>query len=184
MNCASRGVRFARPDDAAAIAAIYAPIVTDTWISFEEIPPDEAAMRARIERAAVAFPFLCCERGGSVAGYAYASAHRARAAYRWSIDVSAYVDERFRRRGVARSLYVALFDIAARQGYRNAFAGITLPNTPSVGFHRELGFVDVGKYRNVGFKLGAWRDTLWLQRELRPATDAPREPIPLCELRA
>ena len=171
-------VRFARPDDAAAIAAIYAPIVAATWISFEEVPPSAADMRARIEAAAGKYPFLCCERAGEIAGYAYASRHRERASYRWSVDVSAYVDERFRRSGVARGLYESLFEILPRQNYRNAFAGITLPNEPSVAFHHDLGFVDVGRYRNVGYKLDAWRDTLWLQRELREPGPRPDEPIP------
>lgn len=175
-------VRRATPDDAAAIAAIYAPIVADTWISFEEIPPTESQMRARIETVGGWFPFLCCEREGELAGYAYASRHRERAAYRWSIDVSAYVHERFRRGGVARRLYEALFEIVTRQGYYNAFAGITLPNEASVAFHRDLGFAEVGCYRNVGYKLGAWRDTLWLQRELRKPDARPEEPVSLQSL--
>jgi phosphinothricin acetyltransferase len=176
------GIRLAREDDAAQIAAIYAPIVAGTWISFEEVPPDEAEMRRRIAGLAGVFPFLCFEREGRVAGYAYASAHRERPAYRWSVDVSAYVHENDRRSGVARSLYENLFALLSRQGYHNAFAGITLPNDASVGLHRSLGFFDVARYRNVGYKCGAWRDTVWLQRELLPPVGAPGEPIRLAKL--
>jgi phosphinothricin acetyltransferase len=176
------GVRIAQPHDAAEIAAIYAPIVTGTWISFEEVPPDETSMRGRIEAAAGVLPFLAYEREGAVAGYAYASRHRERASYRWSVDCSAYVRADVRRGGVARALYEVLFALLARQGYYNLFAGITLPNDPSVAFHRTLGFEDVGRYRNVGFKLGAWRDTLWLQRVLREPDSHPEEPLRLDQL--
>ena len=177
-------IRLAAQCDAAQIAAIYAPIVAGTWISFEEVPPDEGEMRRRIAALAYLFPFLCCERDGRVAGYAYATSHRERPAYRWSVDVSAYVHEDYRRGGVARSLYGELFTILSRQGYHNAFAGITLPNDASVGLHRSLGFVDVAQYRNVGYKCGAWRDTVWLQRELLALNGEPREPIPLALLDA
>jgi phosphinothricin acetyltransferase len=172
-------VRLAEPADAAPVAAIYAPIVSGTWISFEEHAPGVDEMRGRIERATGIWPFLCFERDGSVAGYAYASPHRERAAYRWSVDVSVYVAETSRRGGVARRLYEALFAILRAQGYYNALAGITLPNDASVGLHRRLGFSDVGIYRNVGYKLGAWRDTIWMQRPLRELQGTPNEPIPL-----
>jgi L-amino acid N-acyltransferase YncA len=172
-------IRFVEPHDAAAIAAIYAPIVAGTWISFEEVPPGESEMRERIEHAAGSWPFLCIERTGGIAGYAYASPHRERASYRWSVDVSVYVHEGCRRTGVARRLYETLFAILREQGYYNAFAGITLPNDASVGLHHRLGFNDVGIYRNVGYKLGAWRDTIWMQRGLKDARGVPSEPIPL-----
>lgn len=172
----SETIRFAGPADAGAIAAIYAPIVADTWISFEETPPDEAEMRRRIDKARGIWPFLCAERDGDIAGYAYASAHRERAAYRWSADVSVYVDERYRRSGAARRLYDTLLYVLHEQGYHNAFAGIALPNEASVGFHHRMGFTDVGIYRNAGFKLGAWHDTIWMQRILREPSGTPSEP--------
>jgi phosphinothricin acetyltransferase len=172
----SETIRFASAGDASAIAAIYAPIVADTWISFEETPPDETEMRRRIDKARGVWPFLCAERNGDISGYAYASAHRERAAYRWSADVSVYVDERYRRSGIARRLYDTLLYVLQEQGYHNAFAGIALPNDASVGFHHRMGFTDVGIYRNVGYKLGAWHDTIWMQRVLREPSGSPAEP--------
>jgi L-amino acid N-acyltransferase YncA len=172
----SERIRFAASSDASAIAAIYAPIVSETWISFEEMPPDETEMRRRIETARGVWPFLCADREGDIAGYAYASAHRERAAYRWSADVSVYVDERYRRSGVARRLYQTLLHVLRDQGYHNAFAGIALPNDASIGFHHRMGFTDVGIYRNVGFKLGAWHDTIWMQHVLREPSGTPAEP--------
>jgi len=169
-------IRPATPEDARAIAAIYAPIVASTWISFEDVPPDEAEIARRISTIGARYPYLCCVRDDVVVGYGYASAHRERAAYRWSVDVSVYVDAVHRRKGVARSLYDRLLSLAAELGYYTAFAGIALPNDASVAFHRSLGFTDVGIYRNVGYKLGAWHDTLWLQRPLRTIDGPPKDP--------
>ena len=119
-----------------------------------------------------------------VAGYAYASEHRDRLAYQWSVDVSCYVHERARRRGIASRLYRALFRILERQGFTNAFAGIALPNDASTGMHGSMGFVPIGTYANVGFKCGAWHDVAWMQRPLAPATAAPVAPTPLPSLAA
>jgi phosphinothricin acetyltransferase len=175
-------IRPAADTDAAAIAAIYAPIVEQTFISFEEIAPRPAEMAARINKLRFAFPWLVAELAGHVAGYAYAGPHRERASYRWSTDVSVYVDTRARGCGVARSLYRALFEILAAQGYCRAFAGISLPNDASEGLHRALGFERVGVYRQVGYKFGAWRDTLWCQRPLRDPDVSPAEPVPFAQL--
>lgn len=166
-------LRLATPDDAEGVVAIYAPIVRDTIISFELEPPDADEVARRIEATLRERPWLVWDEGGRMLGYAYASRHRERAAYQWSVDVSAYVHPDARRRGLARNLYRALFELLARQGYRQAFAGITLPNPASVGFHEALGFRPVGVYRAVGFKLGAWHDVGWWQR---PLTDDPGPP--------
>ncbi len=87
-----------------------------------------------------------------------------------------------RRRGVGRSLYQALFRVLAAQGLRNAFAGIALPNAASVALHESVGFVELGRYRNVGFKLGAWRDSMWLQHALAELSAPPLAPVPLAGL--
>jgi phosphinothricin acetyltransferase len=176
-------VRVAAAADAPEIAAIYAPIVAATTISFELEPPSPAEIERRVHAVHDRFPWLVAD-DGAVLGYAYAAEHRTRAAYRWSVDVSVYVAERARGRGVATRLYRALFALLAEQGYYNAFAGITLPNEPSVGLHRALGFEPVGVYRNVGYKLGMWCDVAWFGRVLRqPADDAVDEPLPFPALR-
>ena len=177
-------IRLATPDDAAPIAAIYAPAVTDGVISFELEPPDAEEMARRIVKTLARTPWLACERDGRVLGYAYASAHRERAAYRWSVDVSAYVRADVRRAGVARALYASLFAVLARQGFRNAYAGVALPNDASVGLHRAVGFTPVGVYRGVGYKLGAWHDVAWFERPLAPRVAEPPEPVPLSALDA
>lgn len=162
--------------DATPCAEIYAPVVKETAISFEASPPGVEEMARRI-RAAI--EWFVTEEGDAVVGYAYASGHRGRPAYRWAVDVTAYVDSRHRRRGFARELYATLFDRLRADGYRVACAGVTLPNEASLGLHRAMGFEEVGTYRRIGWKLGRWHDVLWLQLDLAPgAPDPPSEPLP------
>lgn len=175
-------IRLATAADAPAVHAIYAPIVRDTVISFEIEPPDAAEIARRIEYTLPAFPWLVMERGGEFAGYAYASRHRERRAYQWSVDVSCYVNERFRGRGVGGALYRKLLAILNRQGFFNAYAGITLPNDASVRLHESVGFRPIGVYRNVGYKLGAWHPVGWWGREIAPPRADPPEPVALGRL--
>jgi L-amino acid N-acyltransferase YncA len=175
-------IRVAQPSDAEAIAAIYAPIVRDTAISFEAEPPAPREMARRIAATLQTHPWLVAEQDGEIAGYAYAGKHRDRAAYRWSVDVSAYIDARARRRGLGRVLYDRLIAILQRQGFHAAFAGIALPNGPSVGLHEAVGFRPVGIYKGVGFKHGQWRDVGWWRLELSEAPDEPAEPIAFAAL--
>lgn len=174
-------LRLAGPDDAAGIAAIYAPLVANTSISFEIDPPGAGDIAQRMAADGGRWPWLVAD-DGAVAGYAYAGAHRLRAAYRWSADVSVYVAEHARRRGVGRRLYRALFALLTEMGYYNAFAGVTLPNAPSVALHRAAGFDLVGIYFNAGYKHGAWHDVMWMQRELRAPAPDVAEPLPLAAL--
>jgi L-amino acid N-acyltransferase YncA len=171
--------RLARAGDAAQVQAIYAPIVRDTPISFEADPPDVAELRRRIDSVLTRLPWLVRERDGQVLGYAYASPHRERFAYRWSVEVAVYVAAHARGTGVGRSLYRPLLDLLAAQGYVNAYAGITLPNPASVALHEALGFIPVGVYREAGFKAGAWHDVGWWQRRLRELTVPPAPPTAL-----
>ena len=174
-------IRLATAADAAGALAIYAPYVRDTWVSFEAEVPTVEEMAARIEAAAPRYPWLVADDGGAVAGYAYAGAHRGRAAYQWSVEVSVYVAEAHRRRGLARRLYGALFDVLRVQGVANAYAGIAQPNAASVAAHEALGFEPVGVYRGVGYKLGAWRDVGWWALRLG-AGSAPDPPRTLAEV--
>ena len=159
-------IRDATVQDATAVQAIYAPVVTGTVISFEETPPTVDEMAERIATYGRNYPFLVAERQGRVVGYAYASAHRDRAAYRWSADVAVYVAEDARGSGIGRGLYDRLLPQLATQGLHAAFAGITLPNAGSVRLHESVGFELVGVYREVGFKFGRWLDVGWWQRRL------------------
>jgi L-amino acid N-acyltransferase YncA len=177
-------VRHAEPQrDAAACASIYAPNVVPGPASFEEEAPESGAMAERIATASKSYPWLVSERDGRVAGFAYGSAHRSRAAYRWAVDVTVYVDPQIHRGGVGRELYEALLELLARQRLHIACAGIALPNDASVGLHEALGFDLVGVYRDIGFKGGEWRDVGWWQKRLLPADAPPEEPLPPQRLR-
>lgn len=171
-------IRAATPDDAAAVAAIYAPYVRDTAISFETVPPDEAQMAERIVKILPVLPWLVHEADGGVTGYAYAAPHRERAAYRWSVDAAIYLDSGAHRRGIGSALYATLIAALRLQGYHRAYGGITLPNAASVGLHEAQGFRPIGVYPQVGFKFGAWRDVGWWGLDLAPASHEPAEPLP------
>lgn len=199
-------LRLATAVDAAAVHAIYAPIVRETPISFEWDPPDIAEIGARIARTlerlpwivavgaaaaepaagtAVATPAAPDSRstpGEAVLGYAYATPYRSRVAYRWSAEVSVYVSRAAQRRGIARRLYQSLFAILRAQHYHIAYAGITVPNAASVALHEALGFQSIGVFPDAGFKFGAWHDVLWMHRELTPAVSDPRELLRLSDV--
>ena len=176
-------IRLATSADGDALADIYRPAVVGSAISFELDPPDGAEMASRVARTMEYTPWLVGEHDGRVLGYAYAARHRDRPAYRWSVDVSVYVHPDAKRAGLGRALYTSLFAALVVQGFRNAYAGITLPNAASVGFHASMGFTLVGEYRGVGYKNGAWHDTGWFARPLAPRVIDPPPPRPLADCR-
>jgi L-amino acid N-acyltransferase YncA len=171
-------IRLARKEDAPQVAAIYRPFCEDNCVSFESEAPGAAEMAARIAKINLRYAWLVEDMDGVIAGYAYASPHRERAAYRWAVEVTIYIHEKFRGRGVGRALYTALFARLRDQGFFKAYAGILVPNPASQAFHESMGFTLVGIYHRIGYKLGAWRDTGWWQLALQPEVDFPAEPRP------
>lgn len=176
-------IRIARISDAANIANIYAPSVDDSATSFETVAPDAAEMARRIEALLKTHPWLVWDSDGEAIAYAYAGPHRGRGAYCWSCEVSIYVGPKARRQGVARKLYLTLFEILKQQGLTVAYSGITLPNAASVGLHESLGFEPVGIYRNIGYKAGSWHDVGWWDYAIQPPSDQPSEPEPFASMR-
>jgi L-amino acid N-acyltransferase YncA len=168
-------IRDAEPRDAAACAAIYAPYVRDTAITFESAPPSPAEVARRIAAAQRSHAWVVLDEGGRVVGYAYGGPYKQRAAYQWSCEVSVYVELGRHRGGAGRALYEALFARLAERGYRMLVAGMTLPNDASVGLHRAMGFEPIGTYRRIGWKRGAWHDVAWAQRPLAAADGPPAE---------
>lgn len=175
-------LRLATRQDAAGIRAIYAPVVRETPISFETVPPTEEEFGARIGKTLTRYPWLVCTAEERLLGYAYAGGHSERAAYQWSVNVSVYVHSRARRIGVGQALYDSLFAVLRLQGFVRAYAGITLPNEASVGFHESFGFTSVGIFRRVGYKMGAWHDVGYWQLTLQSSNGRPSPPRPLPSL--
>ena len=171
MNDPGWRIRDATEADAEACAAVYAPYVHDTAISFELVPPSSAEMAQRIATALHSHAWLVLEERGRIIGYAYGGPFKAREAYRWSCEVSVYLEQGRHGRGGGRLLYDALFTRLAARGYRTAVAGMTLPNDASEALHRSLGFEPVGTYRRIGYKFGRWRDVAWTQRSLIEGED-------------
>ena len=165
-------IRAATSQDAAGCAAVYAPYVTDSVVSFELEPPGAEELRRRMEAA---HAWLVAEEGGEIVGYAYGSPHHERAAYRWAADVAIYIARAHQRQGLGRRLYGELFAVLREQGMRRLCAGLTLPNAGSDGLHRSLGFEEVGVYRKVGWKNGAWHDVRWYQLDLHPGDESSPE---------
>ena len=175
-------IRPATAADAEAIAAINAPYVTDTVITFELIAPGGDEMARRIAATTLVYPWLVAEEGSRVAGYAYAGRHSARAAYDWSADVTVYLHPDFHRRGLGRRLYQRLFAVLRAQGFHALFAVITLPNAASVALHRSLGFSDIGACREAGYKFGQWLDVFLMGAVLTDRSTPPAPPRPIGEL--
>ncbi len=182
-------IRLARAEDAAGVLEIYAPIVRSSPTSFELEPPTCEVMAQRMRQTLTWHPWLVLEseRPGSLAGYAYASVFRARPAYRWTTEVSVYVHEEARGRGVARALYAALFRVLARQGLRTVIGGISLPNPASVRLHESMGFRPVGRFEHVGYKFDAWHTVGFWSLDLvgdEGARAGLPEPRPIMEVSA
>ena len=174
-------IRLATPEDAEAILNIYGGYIRNTTVSFEVEVPTVEAFQTRMEQIQAQFPWLVCEIDGVVAGYAYASKHAQRAAYRWSADLSVYIDEKYHRRHIAAALYAALYAMLKAQGYYTVYAGVSTPNPKSEAFHLAQGFTVVGVYPNVGYKLGKWCTLTWYGLPLQEYDDVPQEPKLLVE---
>jgi L-amino acid N-acyltransferase YncA len=175
-------IRFATPDDAPAILAIYAPYIISSTITFEYEVPTVAEFAGRIQVIQQQYPYLVAELDGQLIGYAYASRHRDRPAYQWSVETSVYIHADGHRRGIARQLYSTLIELLRRQGYYSAYAGITSPNPKSETFHRSMGFEYIGTFANIGYKMGAWHNVAWFQLAIQPHQLDPTIPMPISQL--
>ena len=176
-------IRPAKPDDSEALLAIYAPYVLTTAITFEYEVPTVEAFATRIARTLERYPYLVAEDDGRVVGYAYAGHYSERAAYDWCCELSVYVAQDARRKGVGRRLYAALERDLAAMGICTLYACVAQPQTDdeyltanSVRFHEHLGFVTIGRFNSSGYKFGRWYDVVWMERVIGDRT-SPMPPI-------
>ena len=160
-------IRPAAQADAAGILQIYSTYIKNTVITFETEVPAIEEFTARIETIKNKYPYLVCETDGKIIGYAYASKHGERSAYKYSVDVSIYVDSDHQQKGIGTALYSNLFDTLKSYNVYTAYASITLPNEKSIRLHKAFGFHEIGICHNVGYKNGRWLDLIWLEKPLK-----------------
>jgi len=172
-------IRLTTIKDTKDILELYAPFITDTTTTFEYEVPSETEMSERITKYMLKGPWLSITDGDKVIGYAYASEHRGRAAYQWSIELSVYIHQEYRGKGLATRLYHCALEILHQQGYCSIYAGITQPNEPSNRFHESIGFELIGTYSNVGYKHDKWCDVKWYELSLNKSNFPPRPIIDL-----
>lgn len=175
----TKTIRFATKADAAAILEIYGEYIRNTAVTFEIEVPTVEAFAERIEKITASFPWLVCEIDGELAGYAYAAKHGERAAYRWSADLSVYINEKYHRNHIATALYTALLELLRMQGYYTVYAGVSIPNPQSEAFHTAFGFRNAGEFKNVGYKLGAWHGVAWFELAITKYDEEPEETVPI-----
>ncbi len=175
-------LRLATPADAKDILNIYAPYIKNTSFTFETEVPSVEEFAERIKTYLLNWPWLVWEIDGVIAGYAYATRHRERTAYQWCTESSVYIHNDFQRAGIAKALYTSLFEILKKQGFRNVYAVINLPNDKSVMLHEKLGFTHFATYEKVGYKLGKWKNVGWWRLIINEFDDEPVAPIHFSEL--
>lgn len=180
-------IRIAALEDAAALQRIYAPYVEQTAITFEVLPPDVPAFRARIARTLERYPFLVAERDGLLLGYAYTGRFMDRAAYDWAAEPSIYLLPDQRRQGVGKALYTALETLSKAQNVQLLCARVACPaqedcrlTQDSLRFHLGIGYHLAGMIRQCGYKFGTWYHLALLEKSLgeRPANPLPFLPFP------
>lgn len=175
-------LRLATEKDAEGILNIYGPYILNTSFTFETELPTIPAFAERINNYLQNWPWLVCEIDGMIAGYAYGGKYRERTAYQWCVESSIYIHDDFQKAGIGKALYEALIETLKRQGYRNIYAVINLPNEKSVAFHESLGFKYFATYEKVGYKLGKWKNVGWWQLSINEFDDEPAAPIKFSEL--
>ena len=175
-------IRIATQQDASSILDIYQPYIEDTSFTFETEVPSVSDFQKRIEDYLLKWPWVVCEDNGRIAGYAYGAKHRERKGYQWCVESSIYIHDDYLKRGVGKALYESLLKILEKQGYRNVYAVINLPNERSVQFHEKCGFSFFALYPNVGYKLGQWKNVGWWQINLNEYNLEPEPPIKFSDL--
>lgn len=176
-------IRLVRPEDSEGIRAVYAPYI-ETAVTFEYELPRQEEFAARVEEISAEYPYLVCEDGGQIVGYAYGHRQLDRAAYQWNAELTIYISGEYTGKGVGRRLYGALLELLALQGIRTVYALVTSPNEKSEGLHRAMGFRTMGVCQRTGYKAGAWRDVIWFEKALAPYDENPAALIPFRDIPA
>lgn len=160
-------IRPATAHDVDAITGIYNHYVQNTIITFEEVPVLANEMSSRLHDVEVSLlPWIVLEKDSKLIGYAYATKWKARAAYRYSVESTVYLDPAFVGHGYGTKLYEELFARLRQNRVRAVMGGIALPNPASIALHEKLGMTQVAHFKQVGFKFDRWIDVGYWQRLL------------------
>lgn len=172
-------IRQATENDASELLDIYAPYITDTTITFEDVIPTIEDFKQRIRDISAKFPYLVAiDENNKILGYAYAHSYKPRAAYEWTVEVSIYIDQNYKGHGLGTKLYQHLEQVLKRQGVVNLMACITQENAASIRFHKKLGYQEAGVFHKVGFKFNRWLDVTWMEKSLNPHVEKMQKLIP------
>lgn len=175
-------IRFATPDDSSALLKIYAQYIK-TPVTFECALPAEEEFSKRIGNISKCYPYLVCEKNGSIVGYAYANRHMVREVYQWNAELSVYLDPSFTSRGLGKKFYRILMEILKLQGVKTVYGCITAPNAKSEALHAGLGFKVLGTYHNAGYKNGKWHDVVWFEKAIAQYDSPPKPIVPINHIR-
>jgi len=177
-------IRPAAPGDAAAILDIYRNFILNTTVTFEETVPTLEQFRARMDSIMAEYPFLVCEDGGRIAGYAYAHRHQSREAYRYSAELSIYLRPHYTGLGIGRAMCDAMVELLRMQGVQTVYSAVSMPNDASCALHEAMGFEQAGLWKNTGYKKGRWIDILWYQLALGDYPEKPADLITFDQINA
>ncbi len=175
-------IRIANSNDVEGILSIYSYYILNTTYTFEYDVPTLPAFLARFNEISAKYPWIVYENEGEIMGYAYASVAFERAAYQWDVDVSVYVNHHHTHRGIGKELYQRLFLLLKQLGLYNLYAIITETNAPSISFHREFGFQDIGVFHKTGYKFEKWHDVLWMEKHICRFDEKPQTPRIMSDL--
>ena len=165
-------IREVRLEDAARLVEIYQYYVTSTAITFEYTTPSIQEFQSRIQHTLEQYPYIVYEHEGVVLGYGYVGALKGRAAYDWSVETSIYVDRHAKKMGIGRKIYEALEELCAKMHITNMYACILAPrddhdpylNTNSMDFHEHMGYKEIARFHQCGYKFQRWYDMVWYEK--------------------
>lgn len=169
-------IRQVEERDMSQVQAIYDKYVNHTVFTFDYATPTVEKMTQTMHEVLRRYPYLVCTQGDEVKGYAYAHAVSPRESYKWTVELSIYLDTDSCGRGIGRRLYGALLNLLRQQNVQTAYACITHPNSVSERFHQSMGFSLLAEWPHSGYKLGRWHDVIWMEKRLGSC------PVPAPEL--
>ncbi|MCD8089755.1 MAG: N-acetyltransferase family protein [Clostridiales bacterium] len=168
-------IRKAKISDAEEILEIYSPYILNTAVTFEYTVPSVSDFKKRVSHILSEYPYYVCEDMGRLLGYCYGARFMERAAFGWDIELSVYLREEAKGRGIGKALYGTLIDTAVLMNIKQIYALIARPNPESEGLHEGLGFKKEAVLKNTGYKFDRWIDLILYTKSVN--TGKPVQPV-------